>query len=55
MFHIAALHRDSRNFEDPMEFNPDRFLLNDVQQLNKEGRFIGFGGGPRICLGELTD
>ena len=48
---ISTVMRDERYFENPDEFNPDRFL-------NKDGKFFSvpelmpFGIGKRSCLGE---
>jgi len=46
-----AVHRDSRYFEDPLKFNPDRFAPEAVKQ-RPEFSYFPFGGGPRICLGQ---
>lgn len=42
----CAIHRDADSWEDPMSFNPDRFL-NKVTR----GSFIPFSDGPRNCAG----
>lgn len=52
MIHIAAIHRDPKNFDNPMEFDPDRFLEKNAKQYFLEGKLMTFGGGPRTCLGE---
>ncbi len=46
MFNI---HREPHNWgsEDPEAFNPDRWH----KDLDENGRFICFSGGPRTCLG----
>ena len=44
------LHRDPRFFEQPEEFNPDRWTAEAVQRLPKFAYFP-FGGGPRLCIG----
>jgi len=45
---IRSLHTDPKNFEDPLCFNPDRW-----NQTVKPGAFQAFGGGPRICAGNM--
>ncbi|PON47601.1 Cytochrome P450 [Parasponia andersonii] len=42
------LHTNAENFADPMCFNPDRW--NDPA---KPGTYLVFGGGPRICAGNM--
>ncbi len=44
------LHRDPRYFDDPMRFDPDRFLPERETQIPKYAYFP-FGGGRRICIG----
>jgi cytochrome P450 len=44
------LHRDARNFEDPLRFDPDRFLPEREAQLPRFA-YMPFGGGRRICIG----
>lgn len=49
---IAAIQRDPKYFEDPLEFRPERF--NDDVVASKsftEMPYIPFGDGPRICIG----
>jgi cytochrome P450 len=45
-----TLHRDARWFEDPLTWNPDRWLDGLAGRLP---RFVyaPFGGGPRVCIG----
>ncbi|PIA27968.1 hypothetical protein AQUCO_07400071v1 [Aquilegia coerulea] len=45
---IRYLHTDPKNFEDPMSFNPDRW-----DKSPKAGTYQVFGGGPRICAGNM--
>ncbi|KAF8378386.1 hypothetical protein HHK36_029725 [Tetracentron sinense] len=42
------LHIDPKYFEDPMVFNPDRW-----NEPPKPGTFQVFGGGTRICAGNM--
>ena len=44
---IRHIHQNKDIYENPMEFNPERFLK---EQPHTHG-FIPFGGGPRICIG----
>ncbi|CAM8891783.1 unnamed protein product [Rhodiola kirilowii] len=45
---IRYMHTNPENFDDPMSFNPDRW--NDPA---KPGTYQVFGGGPRICAGNM--
>ncbi|KAL5723847.1 ent-kaurenoic acid monooxygenase [Ranunculus cassubicifolius] len=45
---LRGLHTDPKNFEDPMSFNPDRW-----NTPAKPGTYQVFGGGPRICAGNM--
>jgi cytochrome P450 len=44
------LHRDPRLFEDPLRFDPDRFLPERETALPRFA-YMPFGGGKRICIG----
>jgi len=46
LYSIIAIHQDPQLFPEPHRFNPDRFL-----EKPKPYSLLGFGGGPRICLG----
>ncbi|OAY66298.1 Ent-kaurenoic acid oxidase 1 [Ananas comosus] len=45
---IRSLHTDAKNFDDPLSFNPDRW-----DKPAKPGTFQAFGGGRRICAGNM--
>ncbi|XP_034473855.1 probable cytochrome P450 28a5 [Drosophila innubila] len=43
---------DEEHFPNPEEFQPDRFLQSDAVKMYRErGVFMGFGDGPRVCIG----
>ena len=44
-------HRDSRWFDNPMEFHPDRWTPEFREKLHRFAYFP-FGGGPRFCIGD---
>jgi cytochrome P450 len=44
------LHRDPRYFEDPLKFDPDRFLPEREARLPRFA-YMPFGGGKHICIG----
>ncbi len=44
------LQRDPRNFEDPLRFDPDRFLPEREAVLPRFA-YMPFGGGKHICIG----
>lgn len=44
---MEAIHKDSRIYSNPEDFNPDRFIENDYHQM----AFLAFGAGPRGCIG----
>ncbi|KAK1293513.1 Ent-kaurenoic acid oxidase 1 [Acorus calamus] len=45
---IRSIHTDPKNFEDPLSFNPERW-----NEPPKPGTFQVFGGGVRICAGNM--
>lgn len=51
MIHVAAIHRDPRYYDRPMEYDPERFMLNDLKTMHQEAKLMNFGNGPRTCLG----
>jgi cytochrome P450 len=44
------LHRDSRWYDNPLGFDPERWLDGRTENLPKYA-YLPFGGGPRICIG----
>lgn len=47
IFFITACHTDERYFENPYEFNIDRFAKPDIAS----GVYAPFGKGPHTCIG----
>ncbi|MGE0790905.1 MAG: cytochrome P450 [Sandaracinaceae bacterium] len=45
-----ATHRDARFFEDPERVDPERFLGERAERIDRYA-WIPFGGGPRVCVG----
>ncbi len=48
---IAASHLIPSVFVAPMTFDPDRFAPPREEQKKTPYALVGFGGGPRICIG----
>lgn len=46
-----VMHHDARFYDTPLQFQPERWLLNPKQALPRYAYFP-FGGGNRICIGE---
>jgi cytochrome P450 len=46
-----VMHRDPRYFENPEEFNPDRWA-DDFAKTLPPGVYFPFGAGPRVCIGQ---
>lgn len=46
-----VVHRDPRNFPDPLRFDPERWTPEAREALPKFAYFP-FGGGNRVCIGE---
>ena len=47
MLPVYSLHRNTKLWEEPDQYRPDRFL----DRKYPRGQFIPFGDGPRICIG----
>jgi cytochrome P450 len=45
-----VVHRDPRWYPDPEKFDPERFSHERGAHL-PPGAFLGFGAGPRVCVG----
>ncbi|KAI3812992.1 hypothetical protein L1987_17705 [Smallanthus sonchifolius] len=46
-----AMARDPRYWENPLMFNPERFLGNELDYKGQHFKFIPFGSGRRMCPG----
>lgn len=52
LYRINAAHLDSTIYSQPERFDPERFSPERAEHKNKEFSLVGFGGGPRVCLGK---
>jgi cytochrome P450 len=47
-----VLHRDPRFFDEPETFRPERWANGLARRIPRYAYFP-FGGGPRICIGNM--
>ncbi|MFD4524984.1 cytochrome P450 [Streptomyces sp. NPDC058470] len=50
LFSISTLHRDPAVYDEPLTFDPDRWLRISVKDLPR-GAYLPFGEGNRQCIG----
>ncbi|KAL3523035.1 hypothetical protein ACH5RR_015869 [Cinchona calisaya] len=48
---VWAIARDPKNWEDPLTFNPERFLHSELDYKGNDFEWLPFGAGRRICPG----
>jgi cytochrome P450 len=51
---VWGIHRDPKNWQNPLEFQPERFLSDGQSGLDYSGNnfnYLPFGSGRRICAG----
>ncbi|WP_017299442.1 cytochrome P450 [Nodosilinea nodulosa] len=51
LYRIDAAHRDRTIYTSPESFDPDRFSPDRAEHKRSDFSLVGFGGGPRVCLG----
>ena len=51
LFAIMAVQRDPALWENPLDFNPDRFTPENAKSRNR-WQYLPFGGGQRSCIGD---
>ena len=51
LYQMKGAHLDSNIYNNPDDFDPSRFSLERSEDKKVDFSLIGFGGGPRICLG----
>lgn len=47
---IYGLHHDERYFKNPEKFDPERFSIENRDQIDPD-TYLPFGIGPRNCIG----
>ncbi|KAK9147949.1 hypothetical protein Scep_006706 [Stephania cephalantha] len=48
---VWAIHRDPSIWDNPLEFNPQRFMNNNCDYNGNYFNYLPFGSGRRICAG----
>lgn len=47
-----SLHKNPELYKDPNSFNPDRFMVENLESKHPFG-YLPFSAGPRNCIGTL--
>lgn len=47
---VKAIHYDPEIYENPQQFQPERFASEEIHKRHAQS-FLGFGDGPRNCIG----
>ena len=47
---VWSIHHDSKYWEEPYEFRPERFLPENKHKIHQYA-YLPFGHGPRNCIG----
>jgi cytochrome P450 len=53
LYSIYLTHRDPAHWEQPQQFDPDRFIAHRGQRTHEPYAYVPFGGGPRNCIGAV--
>jgi hypothetical protein len=53
LLNTYGIHHNTKNWSNPLEFSPERWLNDDGKSLNlKKDCFMPFGVAPRSCIGD---
>jgi cytochrome P450 len=47
-----SLHRNEQVFDEPLEFNPERWLTQDASKAKMDKWFWAFASGSNLCIGK---
>ncbi|KAI3686414.1 hypothetical protein L1987_80090 [Smallanthus sonchifolius] len=51
ILNVWSIHRDPRYWDNPLEFNPERFLTHNWDYKGNNLMYFPFGSGRRLCPG----